>query len=83
MGCGRRDFKVDAGLLRRGLLDKAMADLPIVSDHVVAIDSFADASQGSVRSRVVGTGNRGGRHAAYFRFPLVAHYPGPMPTVMA
>ncbi|MGA7927690.1 MAG: type II toxin-antitoxin system VapC family toxin [Candidatus Sulfotelmatobacter sp.] len=39
-GLGRADFKVDARLLRRGLLDNGYGELPIVSDHVVAIDSL-------------------------------------------
>jgi PIN domain nuclease of toxin-antitoxin system len=37
---GREDFKVDARLLRRGLLDNGYGELPIISDHVVAIDSL-------------------------------------------
>jgi PIN domain nuclease of toxin-antitoxin system len=39
-GIGREDFKVDARLLRRGLLDNGYGELPIISDHVVAIDSL-------------------------------------------
>lgn len=39
-GLGRADFKVDARVLRRGLLDNGYAELPIVSEHVVAIDSL-------------------------------------------
>jgi PIN domain nuclease of toxin-antitoxin system len=39
-GLDRGDFKVDARLLRRGLLDNGYSELPILSDHVVAIDSL-------------------------------------------
>lgn len=39
-GLGRDDFKVDARVLRRGLLDNGYGELPVVSDHVVAIDSL-------------------------------------------
>jgi|SRR5919108_5093009 PIN domain nuclease of toxin-antitoxin system len=39
-GLGREDFKVDPRLLRRGLLDNGYSELPVVSDHVVAIDSM-------------------------------------------
>jgi PIN domain nuclease of toxin-antitoxin system len=39
-GLGRRDFQADPRLLRRGLLDNGYAELPILSDHVVAIDSL-------------------------------------------
>src|SRR6266536_859103 len=37
---GRDDFKVDARLLRRGLLDNGYGELPIVSDHVVATEGL-------------------------------------------
>lgn len=37
---GREDFKVDARLLRRGLLDNGYSELPIASEHVVAIESL-------------------------------------------
>jgi PIN domain nuclease of toxin-antitoxin system len=39
-GLNRPDFKVDARLLRRGLLDNGYSELPIVSDHVVATESL-------------------------------------------
>ena len=37
---GRRDFKADVRVLRRGLLDNGYSELPIASDHVVAIESL-------------------------------------------
>ena len=37
---GREDFKVDARLLRRGLLDNGYSELPIASAHVVAVDTL-------------------------------------------
>lgn len=39
-GLHRTDFQVDARLLRRGLLDNGYGELPIMSEHVVAIDSL-------------------------------------------
>ena len=39
-GLGRDDFKVDPRLLRRGLLDNEYSELPISSEHVVAIDTL-------------------------------------------
>jgi PIN domain nuclease of toxin-antitoxin system len=39
-GLGRDDFRVDARLLRRGLLDNGYHELPISSQHAVAIDSL-------------------------------------------
>ena len=39
-GLGRDDFKVDARVLRRSLLDNGYSELPISSEHVVAIDAL-------------------------------------------
>jgi PIN domain nuclease of toxin-antitoxin system len=39
-GLGREDFKVDARLLRRGLLDNGYSELPVGSEHVVAIEGL-------------------------------------------
>ena len=36
-GLGREDFRVDARLLRRGLLDNGYLELPIAIEHAVAI----------------------------------------------
>ncbi len=36
-GLGRKDFKVDPRLLRRSLLDNDDPELPILSEHAVAI----------------------------------------------
>jgi PIN domain nuclease of toxin-antitoxin system len=40
LGLGRQDFQVNARLLRRGLLDNGYRELPITSEHVVAIDGL-------------------------------------------
>ena len=37
---GREDFKVDARLLRRGLLDNGYEELPITSAHAVGLDAL-------------------------------------------
>ncbi len=39
-GLGRKDLSVDARLLRRGLLDNGYEELPILSKHVVEIESL-------------------------------------------
>ena len=41
-GLGRDDFRVDARVLRRGLLDNAYSELAIFSEHAVAIDNLPD-----------------------------------------
>jgi PIN domain nuclease of toxin-antitoxin system len=39
-GLGRSDSQADPRLLRRGLLDNGYTELPILSEHVVAIESL-------------------------------------------
>jgi PIN domain nuclease of toxin-antitoxin system len=39
-GLNRDDFQVDPRLLRRGLLDNGYAELPVSSDHAVALDAL-------------------------------------------
>ena len=39
-GLGREDFQVNARLLRRGLLDNDYEELPIRSEHALAIDAL-------------------------------------------
>jgi PIN domain nuclease of toxin-antitoxin system len=39
-GLGREDFKVDARVLRRSLLDNGYSELSILSEHAVAIDAL-------------------------------------------
>ncbi|MBZ9848590.1 type II toxin-antitoxin system VapC family toxin [Mesorhizobium sp. CA14] len=39
-GLGRAGFTVDPRLLRRGLLDNGYQELPITSEHAVAIDGL-------------------------------------------
>ena len=44
-GLGRGDFRVDARLLRRGLLDNGYGELPITSEHAVALNSLPSIHQ--------------------------------------
>ena len=39
-GLARKDFHVDARLLRRGLLDNGFVELSITSEHAVSIESL-------------------------------------------
>ena len=39
-GLGRSDFRADPRLLRRGLLDNGYGELPIRSEHAVAVDGL-------------------------------------------
>jgi len=80
-GLGRRgDFRVDARLLRRGLLDNGYGELPITSEHAVALDSLPPihkdpfdrilVAQSMVEGIILLTAD-----------PLVAQYPGPVRRV--
>jgi len=39
---GRDDFEVDPHLLRRGLLDNGYGELPISSEHALAVGALPD-----------------------------------------
>jgi PIN domain nuclease of toxin-antitoxin system len=39
-GLGREDFQIDPRLLRRGLLDNDYSELPILSEHAVAVGAL-------------------------------------------
>ena len=39
-GLGRKDFKADPRILRRGLLDNGYGEISIRSDHVVVLDTL-------------------------------------------
>jgi PIN domain nuclease of toxin-antitoxin system len=39
-GLGRKDFRVEPRVLRRGLLDNGYLELPITSQHAVSVDGL-------------------------------------------
>jgi len=79
-GLGRGDFRADARLLRRGLLDNGYDELAITSEHAVAIASLPSihkdpfdrmlVAQSSVEGILLLTAD-----------PIVAQYPGPVRKV--
>jgi len=79
-GLGREDFAVDARLLRRGLLDNGYSELPIVSDHVVAIDSLPPIHKDPFDRILVAQATVEGV-TLLTNDSLVSHYPGPIRTV--
>jgi PIN domain nuclease of toxin-antitoxin system len=79
-GMGREDFKVDARLLRRGLLDNGYGELPIISDHVVAIDSLPPIHKDPFDRILVAQANVEGVMLLTID-TLVSQYPGPIRTV--
>jgi PIN domain nuclease of toxin-antitoxin system len=79
-GLGREDFAVDARLLRRGLLDNGYSELPIVSDHVVAIDSLPPIHKDLFDRILVAQATVEGV-TLLTNDSLVSQYPGPIRTV--
>jgi PIN domain nuclease of toxin-antitoxin system len=79
-GLGREDFKVDPRLLRRGLLDNGYGELPIASDHVVAIESMPRIHKDPFDRVLVAQAIVEGI-TLLTTDSLLAQYPGPIRTV--
>lgn len=79
-GLGRHDFQVDPRLLRRGLLDNGYGELPIMSDHVVAIDSLPAIHKDPFDRILVAQATVEGI-TLLTTDSLVGQYPGPIRTV--
>jgi PIN domain nuclease of toxin-antitoxin system len=77
---GRGDFRVDARLLRRGLLDNGYTELPIISDHVVAIESLPLIHNDPFDRILVAQATVEGVTLLTID-SLVSQYPGPIRTV--
>jgi PIN domain nuclease of toxin-antitoxin system len=79
-GLGRDDFKLDTRLLRRGLLDNGYNELPIISDHVVAVDSLPLIHKDPFDRILVAQATVEGVTLLTID-SLVSQYPGPIRTV--
>src|SRR5437660_412559 len=79
-GLGRDDFQVDPRLLRRGLLDNGYGELPIASDHVVAIESLPAIHKDPFDRILVAQATVEGI-TLLTTDSLVGQYPGPIRTV--
>lgn len=79
-GLGRNDFQVDARLLRRGLLDNGYRELPIGSEHAVAIDSLPPIHKDPFDRILVAQSTVEGI-TLLTSDSLVAQYPGPIRRV--
>lgn len=79
-GLGRADFQVDARLLRRGLLDNGYSELPVVSDHVVAIESLPPIHKDPFDRVLVAQATVEGITLLTMD-SVVAQYPGPIRAV--
>jgi PIN domain nuclease of toxin-antitoxin system len=79
-GLGRKDFKVDARLLRRGLLDNGYAEMPVQSDHVVATESLPPLHKDPFDRVLVAQATVEGI-TLLTTDSLVSQYPGPIRMV--
>ncbi|RDH86428.1 MAG: PIN domain nuclease [endosymbiont of Seepiophila jonesi] len=79
-GLGRDDFQADARLLRRGLLDNGYSELPIGSEHAVAIDSLPPIHKDPFDRILVAQAMVEGI-TLLTSDSLVAQYPGPVKRV--
>ncbi len=76
-GLGRDDFQVDARVLRRGLLDNGYSELPIGSEHAVAVDGMPAIHKDPFDRILVAQANVEGITLLTVD-ALVAQYPGPV-----
>jgi PIN domain nuclease of toxin-antitoxin system len=79
-GMGREDFKIDARVLRRGLLDNGYGELVIGSEHVVAIDNLRLVHKDPFDRVLVAQAQVEGI-TLLTSDPVVARYPGPVRLV--
>jgi PIN domain nuclease of toxin-antitoxin system len=77
---GREDFKVDARVLRRGLLDNGYRELAIGSEHVVAIDNLPNLHTDPFDRVLVAQAQMEGI-LLLTSDHVVAEYPGPVRMV--
>jgi PIN domain nuclease of toxin-antitoxin system len=76
-GLERSDFQIDARLLRRGLLDNGYSELPILSEHVVVVDSLPSIHKDPFDRLLVAQATVEGI-TLLTADSLVAAYPGPV-----
>jgi PIN domain nuclease of toxin-antitoxin system len=79
-GLGRSDFKVDAHLLRRGLLENGYLELPIRSEHTVAVNRLPHRHRDPFDRILVAQAIVEGI-TLLTSDPIVATYPGPIRQV--
>jgi len=77
---GRADFRVDARLLRRGLLDNGYGELPITSEHAVALDGLPSIHKDPFDRILIAQAMVEGI-TLLTADPLVAQYPAPIRMV--
>jgi PIN domain nuclease of toxin-antitoxin system len=76
----RADFRADPRLLRRGLIDNGYVELPITSEHAVAIDGLPDIHRDPFDRILIAQATVEGILLLTVDH-LVARYPGPVRQV--
>lgn len=76
-GLGRADFRADARLLRRGLLDNGYEELPILGAHAVAVEDLPPLHKDPFDRILVAQSTVEGILLLTVD-PLVSRYPGPI-----
>jgi PIN domain nuclease of toxin-antitoxin system len=79
-GLGRADFRADARLLRRGLLDNGYDELAITSEHAIAIANLPSIHKDPFDRMLVAQSAIEGI-LLLTTDPIVAQYPGPVRKV--
>ncbi len=79
-GLGRDDFLIDGRLLRRGLLDNGYVELPICSEHALAIDTLPPLHKDPFDRILVAQAIVEGI-TLLTADPVMAQYPGPVRRV--
>jgi PIN domain nuclease of toxin-antitoxin system len=79
-GLGRPDFRADARLLRRGLLDNGYDELAVTSEHAVAIATLPPIHKDPF-DRILVTQSAVEGIVLLTTDPIVAQYPGPIRRV--
>lgn len=77
---GRDEFDVDARLLRRGLLDNGYGELPVSSEHAVAVDGLPSIHKDPFDRLLVAQSMVEGI-TLLTTDDMVAQYPGPIRKV--
>jgi len=80
VGLGRADFQVDPYLLRRGLLENGYEELPITSQHALAVRQLPDVHRDPFDRILVAQAMVEGL-LLLTHDPLVQAYPGPVEDV--
>jgi PIN domain nuclease of toxin-antitoxin system len=79
-GLGRRDFEVDARVLRSGLIDNGYRELPILSEHAVAIEALSPIHKDPFDRLLIAQATVNGITLLTDEV-TVARYPGPVRLV--